>query len=168
VSVSIRPYEAKDLEPCRALWAELVQHHRELYNDATLGGDNPGLEFDRHIARDDLAAFWVADQEGEVAGMTGLLFWGREAEIEPVVVARNVRGTGIGKLLIARALDEARSRGARFLSLRPVVRNRDALRLFMRQGFTKAGQVELSMDLGGEPPYDWRRGIELHGHPLEY
>ena len=166
--LSIRPYEERDLEHCRALWVELTEHHRKLYGDATIGGDKPGLAFDAHIARDDLAAFWVAELDGRVAGMTGLLLWGREAEIEPVVVTESVRGSGIGKLLIARALDEARTRGVRFLSLRPVARNVDAIHLFVGEGFSKTGQVELSMDLGGDPPYEWQQGVELHGHSLQY
>ncbi len=168
MTTTIRAYEEGDLDACRSLWAELVQHHRDLYSDPTIGGDEPGLEFDSHIARDDLVAFWVAEKDGAVIGMTGLLAWGRDAEVEPVVVTSGLRGGGVGRALIARALEQARARGVRFLSLRPVARNVDAIRLFVDQGFSIAGQVELSMDLGGEPPYQWRQQIDLHGNRLEY
>lgn len=168
MNLSIRDYEQRDLEACRALWVELTQHHRDLYDDPTIGGDAPGLEFDAHLAREDLAAFWVAELDGAVVGMTGLLLYGRDADVEPVVVRARLRGGGVGRALIAHALAEARARGVRFLSLRPVARNVDAIRLFVDQGFSKVGQIELSMDLGGEPPYSWMGGVELHGHTLEY
>lgn len=31
--VTVRPYRPTDLEGCRTLWVELVQHHREIYQD---------------------------------------------------------------------------------------------------------------------------------------
>ena len=40
----IRTYESEDRDACRLLWAELTQHHRELYADPTIGGEQPGPE----------------------------------------------------------------------------------------------------------------------------
>jgi len=39
--MQIRSYRVEDLELCRLLWAEMVQRHRDIYGDQTIGGDNP-------------------------------------------------------------------------------------------------------------------------------
>ena len=38
---AIRPYTPADLEPCHAMWAALIDHHRTLYGDPTIGGTQP-------------------------------------------------------------------------------------------------------------------------------
>jgi hypothetical protein len=65
--VAIRPYRPTDLEACRALWVELVQRHREIYQDPSIGGDDPGLYFDRHLAQVGAERIWVAECAGAVA-----------------------------------------------------------------------------------------------------
>jgi N-acetylglutamate synthase-like GNAT family acetyltransferase len=54
---------------------------------------------------------WVAESGGLVIGLTGLLDRGATGEVEPVVVAGAARDHGVGRLLIARVVEEARSRG---------------------------------------------------------
>ena len=49
--MKIRKYGPSDIEPCRALWSEMTQHHRDIYDDPSIGGDNPGLEFDNHLQK---------------------------------------------------------------------------------------------------------------------
>ena len=51
LDVSIRAYEPRDLQACRALHAELVVRHREIYGDPTIGGDDPGAGFDDHLVK---------------------------------------------------------------------------------------------------------------------
>jgi hypothetical protein len=41
----IRNYEPHDLVDCRRLWIELTQWHRDSYDSASIGGDNPGIFF---------------------------------------------------------------------------------------------------------------------------
>jgi len=129
----IRPYQPTDIEACRALWAELTQAHRDLYEDQTIGGENPDAGFDRHLANPQLAALWVAEAGGQVVGVTGLLVQGKEAEIEPLVVAAGHRAHGIGRRLLDQAMSEARAgdslperapRGAQRCGHRPVRRGR--------------------------------------------
>jgi hypothetical protein len=57
--ITIRQYDLSDLEGCRALWVELTQRHREIYNDPTIGGDSPGLYFDKHLAQTGSKCLWV-------------------------------------------------------------------------------------------------------------
>jgi ribosomal protein S18 acetylase RimI-like enzyme len=107
--VTIRPYRPADLESCRALWVELVQRHRHLYDDPSIGGEAPGLHFDRHLARVGPERIWVAKIEGKVLGMVALILDGDEAEIDPIVVASTHRGQGIGRALLNRAVEEAKA-----------------------------------------------------------
>jgi hypothetical protein len=40
--VDVREFRSTDLDACRGLYAQLFEHHREVYADPTIGGDDPG------------------------------------------------------------------------------------------------------------------------------
>ena len=166
--VMIRPYHPSDLEPCRALWAELTLHHRKIYNDSTIGGDAPGFFFDRHLARVGPGRIWVAEQEGKVIGLVGLIVNDQEAEVEPIVVASTHRHQGIGRALLGRMIEEAGKLGVRYLGVRPVARNVDAIAFFHDAGFRTLGHIELFIELTPSAPGEWKSGLELFGHAFGY
>jgi len=166
--VAIRPYRPTDLEACRALWVELVQRHREIYQDPSIGGDDPGLYFDRHLAQVGAERIWVAECAGEVVGLVGLIVREAEAEIEPVVVAARWRGQGIGRMLLERVEEEARGLGARFLTISPVVRNVEAISLFHRCGFRLLGSIEMCKMLTSAGADRWKTGLEIWGCLFDY
>jgi ribosomal protein S18 acetylase RimI-like enzyme len=168
VSVRIRPYASADLERGRALFAELVQRHRDIYEDPGIGGDDPGAHFDEHLRTPSLVAAWVAETEDGVVAFTSLLLEGDEGQLEPVIVARGVRSQGIGAKLVEHAVADARARGVRFLSVKPVARNVEAIAFFHRAGFRTLGHVDLFMDLVPNSKRGWRPGVTLHGKPLRY
>ena len=163
--VSIRPYQPPDYDACRQLWVELTERHRLIYDDPTIGGDDPGAAFDAYLATTARVESWVADAADGVVGLTGLFVDGDGGEVEPVVVAARVRSRGIGRQLVARAVEEARARHLENVSIRPVARNVEAMALFHELGFRAVGHVDLFMDLRGRAR---RPGIELHGLPYEY
>lgn len=169
-AVAIRSLAPDDHGACRALWAALTAHHRRLYDDPTIGGDDPGAGFEAWQRRPDRVAAWVAEREGEVVGMAGLLVpqGGDEGEVEPVVVRPDRRGEGVGAALVAQAVDEARRRGLRFANVRPVGRNRRAIRFFAGCGFDLLGRVELSMALDEELEAGFGNAdvVELDGRRL--
>ncbi|HZT64790.1 MAG TPA: GNAT family N-acetyltransferase [Acidimicrobiales bacterium] len=166
--VDVRDYRDGDYQACRHLWVELTEHHRRLFDDPTIGGEDPGAGLDRYLADPERAASWVAEVAGEVVGLTGLLHHGSSGEVEPVVVAEARRGGGIGRALIARVVDEAVSRGYEYLAIRPVARNASAIRAFHSTGFrTLGGHVDLTMDL--KPRRHRPLGsVGLHGVELQY
>jgi GNAT superfamily N-acetyltransferase len=166
--VTVRPYRPDDRSACRALWVELVQHHRELYDDPSIGGPEPGLHFDQHLGRVGPDRVWVAEADGLVLGMTALLVDGEEAEIDPLVVLAKHRGKGIGVALLNHALTEARELRARYRHVRPVARNRKAIAFCHRAGFRLLGRVELFMELQTTGPGTWKPGPELFGLSLDY
>ena len=121
-----------------ASWAELTEHHRALYRDATIGGGDPAAGFDRYLADPRRVATWVAGDRGEIVGMAGLLAERRSAEVEPVIVAAASRSRGIGGALVRCALEEARRPRAVYVRVRPVARNAEALAAFTRSAFARS------------------------------
>jgi len=167
MNLQIREYRPDDLEACRRLWRELTQRHRDIYGDPKIGGDDPGRLFDEYLENPALAGPWVVEWDRDVVALGGLLVEGSDAEVEPVVVLTRCRGRGIGTRLLEFLIEEARRRGVRSLSVRPVARNGDAMRCFRRAGFRTLGHIELFQDLAGTGR-KWKRGIAMHGEEYEY
>ena len=164
----IRGYQLSDLDGCRALWAEMTQRHRDIYDDPTIGGEDPGLEFDSHLARVGPDLIWVAESDDGVVGFVSLIHDGEEAEVEPIVVSSGVRSAGIGHQLVEHAVEEARELGVLCLSVKPVARNEEAISFFFDSGFRTLGHLQLFMWLGDSFPGQWRQGPELYGKRFDY
>ena len=166
--MKIRHYTKNDIEICRSLWVEMVQRHRDIYDDQSIGGENPGLEFDHHLESVGPEQIWLADLENQVIGLTSLIQNGEEAEIEPVIVSHQYRGKGIGELLIKHAIDEAKIRGVLCLSVKPVARNKEAISFFYDCGFRTLGHIQLFMWLGESAPDTWKSGMDFLGKSFKY
>ena len=145
--VEIRGYRETDLSACRALWVELTEQHRRIYDSPGIGGDDPGSKFDEHLAKVGPTELWVAVDGGEVVGLIGLQESGDIIEIEPAVVTDSRRGEGIGRLLVDHAIAVAREREIPMLSVCPVARNAEAIRFYHEAGFRTLGYVEMFIDL---------------------
>lgn len=168
LDVQVRPYGSGDSAACRSLWVELTERHRQIYEDTSIGGDDPGAGFDAYLALPGRLASWVAVNRGSVVGLTGLLDHGSSGEVEPVVVTEGFRGRGVGRLLIDVVVAEALSRGYEYLAIRPVARNVDAMQRFHTLGFrTLGGHIDLTMDLA-ERRHRWLSGAQLHGLDFHY
>jgi len=168
VAASIRQYDPGDLERCRALWRSLTQRHRDIYEDPTLGGPDPGMEFDEHLKHPQLHRLWVAELTQHVLGFCGLLVHGEESELEPIVVDPSHRSRGIGTLLARQAVAESRRLGVKYVNVRPVARNLEAIRFFHREGFRLLGRFELSIALEGATPFGSARTTEIQRLIFEY
>jgi GNAT superfamily N-acetyltransferase len=167
--VTIRPYRPLDHRACRELWAELAEAHREIYDDPTLGGPDPGAGFEEYLTRLDLAGMWVAEHAEEgVVGLVGLVLGGATVggalaptgsvtpgEVEPIVVAEHLRGRGVGRALLEYLAVQARRRGLRQLSINPASRNVEAIRCLRAAGYDTLASVTLTLPLVPE-----RRPVE--------
>lgn len=80
-SFLIRRYQPEDRAQCRALWRELTEWHRNIYQDPTIGGATPEDHFDEHLAKVGTDRLWVAVCDSRVVGLIGLIIEGNEAEI---------------------------------------------------------------------------------------
>jgi GNAT superfamily N-acetyltransferase len=156
VSVLVRAYRPEDRDTCAELWRELTQTHRDLYGDRSIGaGREPGAYFDEHLRRAGAERVWVAELEGRVVGFASLLLSDRGpvGELEPIVVAPDARGAGVGHALADRVVAAAKEHRLRRLDVRPAARNDPAIRFFHGLGFDSLGQLELMLYL--EEPKDW-------------
>jgi N-acetylglutamate synthase-like GNAT family acetyltransferase len=159
--VSIRRYRPGDLDDCRSLWADLTEWHRGLYSDPTIGGDDPGAGFNAHLAEVGPERIWVAEQDGRVVGMAGMIVHGRKVELEPLSVRAGCRGIGIGRQLAEAVVAAARADGARQVVVRPTGRNAQAIQVFHTLGFDVISRVELVHDLTDDGR--WRDGEQFAG-----
>ena len=166
--VTIRAYRPTDHGACRALWAQLTERDRELYQDPTIGGADPGAGFEEHLTRLDLTGMWVAeDPRGNVVGMIGLLIDGRAGEIGPIVVAEAQRGRGIGRAMLSFVAAQARRRELRRLTITPPTRNVDAIGCFHAAGYRSLTSVTLTLDVRDGAP-SGGDGLDLHGLRFSY
>jgi GNAT superfamily N-acetyltransferase len=166
--VLIRPYRPEDYAAGRQLWAQLTEHHRRIYDDPSIGGADPGAYFDTYLATPERIGSWVAEADGEVVGLTGLFDRGDSGEVEPMVVAADHRGSGVGQALFNHVRAEADRHPWDYLTIRPVARNTTAISSFHRWGFdTLGGHVDLSLDLRSRR-HRWLSPANLHGLDFRY
>jgi N-acetylglutamate synthase-like GNAT family acetyltransferase len=158
---TIRPYSSEDLQACRSLWAELTEWHRSIYHSPEIGGPDPGCYFDEHLKRVGSEHIWVADMDGRVVGLAGMIPGEEEAELEPLVVSEPYRSRGIGQQLVETVIAAVRILGVQQLIVRPVARNELAIRFFHQKGFDILGRIELFMDLEPVDRQVWRSGERM-------
>lgn len=100
----------------------------------------PDLEALAAITADPDSSLFIARLDGEIVGSLTLVLYriptGLKAWIEDVVVDEAARGHGIGELLNRAALDDAKARGAKGVSLTSRPSREAANRLYQRIGFT--------------------------------
>lgn len=166
--MSVREYEPSDLNRCRFLWAEMTERHRDIYEDPSIGGDEPGLEFDQHLSRVGPERVWVATSGEEIVGLVSLIQDGEQAEVEPIVVSSQHRGLKIGHELLNHAVEQAKTLGVLCLSVKPVARNEEAISFFYDAGFKTLGHIQMFMWLGPSSPGQWRPGPRLFGKSFDY
>jgi GNAT superfamily N-acetyltransferase len=111
---------------------------------------------------------WGAEQRNHIIAMAGLLMDGDETQIEPIVVLSGFRSQGIGTMLIERLKAEAKTRGATYLSVKPVARNIEAVQCFHRAGFSLLGHMDMFIDLSDGDDQGWVDGVIIHGCTFRY
>ncbi|MFI5802931.1 GNAT family N-acetyltransferase [Streptomyces sp. NPDC051561] len=82
-------------------------------------------------------------------------------QINGLAVAESARGTGLGRLLLRAAGEEAARRGARRLTLRVLSHNAPARALYASEGFVVEGVLPGEFFLGGEYVDDVLMGRSL-------
>ena len=101
------------------------------------------------LSQPERGACWVAEKDGRLCGyllavfMFSLEHGGLMAEIDEVFVSEDMRSTGLGSLLVARAERELAERGLVRLQLQLGVGNDRARLFYERHGFRRRAGYEL-------------------------
>jgi len=96
----------------------------------------------RETFRDRTKRILVATRAGELVGMAVVVDLGRYALLEDIVIKRERRGRGVGRLLVRHIFAEMREAGKASIFLESGGRNTAAHRFFAKQGFR---QISISM-----------------------
>lgn len=118
---------------------------------------------ERHAPEDHL----VAELDRRIVGYIRLAFASPLAcnthvrQIQGLAVAEDARGHGVGRALVRAAVEEARRRGARRLTLRVLGHNTPARKLYAAEGFAVEGVLPEEFLLDGEYVDDVLMGRSL-------
>lgn len=157
----IRLYDPADLPRLRELTVEAfenvsIDRNIETHFGLIAGHDwrwRKARHVDQDVERDPLGTF-VADQDGEVVGYISTWI-DREAglgNIPNLAVRADLRGQGLGRQLIQRALDHFRTQGIRYARIETLAQNAIGQHLYPSCGFREvARQIHYCLDLQQTP-----------------
>ena len=121
---------------------ELYDAFQRLIPQLTNNNPPPSLNDLADLVRDSSSTLMVArDDHGKIVGALTLTVYrvptGIRSIIEDVIVDNSARGQGIGEALMKYAIDLARQKGAKNISLTSNPMREAANRLYLRAGFKK-------------------------------
>src|SRR5215203_7498775 len=133
------PSPSVDIVTATAVDDDLVEAFQRLIPQLSASSPPPTRELLTELVDSSTTVLFLARVDGNVLGTLTLVFYriptGLKAVIEDVVVDAEARGRGVGELLSTAALDEARRRGAKDVSLSSRPSREAANRLYLRLGF---------------------------------
>lgn len=167
----LRPAVAADSAAVRNLVFRVLREYGLVPSPADTDADLEDLEQSYSAAGGWFAVVEAAD--GQVVGCAGLLpVTGTAVELRKMYLAPDVRGRGLGRALLAAALQEAKRRGFGRVTLETATVLREAVRLYESAGFRpRAGAVhacrcDLAMELDLHTAPQTRGQCRIEG-PLE-
>lgn len=83
--------------------------------------------------------FWVAEEEGEICGYTGVILVMDEGDITNVSVKPGMQGKGIGTMLLQEMIEKTGREGIDILHLEVRKSNDRAVALYEKLGFVQDG-----------------------------
>jgi GNAT superfamily N-acetyltransferase len=150
--VKIRRAHREDIPALTGLLAELFAQEAEFTPDREANARGLAMV----LASDNTGMILVADDGGGIAGMVMLLYTvstalgARVAILEDMVVRQGNRGGGVGRKLLAQAIETARSAGCQRITLLTDHDNHRAQRFYQEFGFTRSPMVPFRRALARE------------------
>lgn len=133
-NISVRKGEKQDIEPVFKLVEELAEHHQQ---DPGYISNTPQQMMDDAFGTKRYFDFMVAVHDGRIVGATIYYFiystWkGKSLYLEDLIITRDYRGLGIGKLFMEALAKEAVELGAQKLKWQVADDNHGAIRFYER------------------------------------
>jgi GNAT superfamily N-acetyltransferase len=135
-TIAIRPALASDVARIQAI----VDQAYAIYIPRI--GKKPGPMLDDYQARVAEGAVWVAEQDGQVAGILVLLPEADHLLLDNVAVAPEAHGKGVGRALVAFAEDEARRRGHAEIRLYTHEKMTENIAMYPRLGYAETHRAQ--------------------------
>ncbi len=135
-TIAIRPALASDVARIQAI----VDQAYAIYVPRI--GKKPGPMLDDYQARVAEGAVWVAEQDGQVAGILVLLPEADHLLLDNVAVAPEAHGKGVGRALVAFAEDEARRRGHAEIRLYTHEKMTENIAMYPRLGYAETHRAQ--------------------------
>jgi len=92
----LRDFSINDLEDCVLFFRQMVDHHREIYEDDTIPYDDEYIR--KKLQRtDDNYIKIVAEKDKRIVGLLTIDIKGTTCQLDEILVDKAMRGKGIGK-----------------------------------------------------------------------
>jgi len=143
----VRKATLDDYDELCALIAEVDELHRSNLPQRFREPEGPTREWEyfRSVITDESVGFFVAEDDGELVGFVhvvvrdsrdfAILVPRRYAFVDSIAVREELRGTGIGRVLMERAHEWATSMGATEMELNVFEFNEDAVAFYRKLGY---------------------------------
>lgn len=96
-------------------------------------------DFEREIKKNSMAIYYVAAEEGKILGYAGMWHVVTEGHITNVGVLEEMRGRGIGSMLMEKMMETARKKKMTGMTLEVRMGNAPAQALYHKFGFRAEG-----------------------------
>ena len=155
----LRKFSATDLEECVSLYRQMVDHHREVYEDNTIPYNDEYIR--KKLQRtDDSYIKIVAEKDKRIVGLLTIDIKGRTCELDEILVEKDMRGKGIGTVLTEYLKKIAVERGCAEIQVSFAARNMRALNFYCEKiGLNCLGMIQIFMPMTEKGKEQWyKRG----------
>jgi len=151
----LRKFSTNDLEECVMFYRQMVDHHREIYEDESIPYNDEELR--KKLQRtDDNYIKIVAEKHKRIVGILTIDIKGRTCELDEILVDKDTRGKGIGAALAEFLKKTALERGCAEIQTSFAARNLGALSFYHREiGLNCLGMIQIFMPLTERGREQW-------------
>jgi len=151
----LREFLMDDLEECVMFYRQMVDHHREIYEDSTIPYHDEELR--KKLQRtDDNYIKIVAEKDKRIVGLLIIDIKGRTCELDEILVDKDIRGKGIGTALAKFLKKTAAERGCAEIQTSFAARNLGALNFYHQEiGLNCLGMIQIFMPLTERGREQW-------------
>lgn len=137
--MKIIPYnDAFHREQVIELWRDVLNY--------TQPRNNPSQAIDRKLKADD-GLFFVAEDNGSVAGTLLAGYDGHRGWIYSLAVLKNLQHKGIGTALLKHSISELELRGCPKINLQVLIENKGVQEFYKKNGFIEEPRISMGMEL---------------------